>query len=305
MPARRSTRLRRASQPARRRASQPARRRGSQAPRRRGSQRYTANVPSLCLDKRAQRAWAAAGMGCNVVPMTDFPYKDDEVVHIKGFASGMWDRTAVVPNSGPEPNMTAGELGATNNPMLGPNTQSWAGHKAQSLISGLMEGKARKVLVWDGDALADDSYTKFIELKCKTVFKDYILAPFVKKEDLADRIKSWKKSPVFDRITFYVTPNFPNWMALGVAALSTTGSRNVVCLGGGGTVRDELKIMRILDTDTDWGAGVHFHALPFKRYLAEKDDKKRIVKLGKIEEGFLTDKSKNLDGPLLYAYEAP
>jgi len=230
--------------------------------------------------------------------MTDFPYKPEEVVHIKGFASGMWDLTTVVPNTGPTVGMMARELGATEN--LSVNRQDKHVHAAQSKIFQLLEDKDRKVLVWDGDALADDSYTRFIEVRAKSIgFKDYILAPFVKKEDLADRIKSWKKSPVFGRMTFYVTPNFANWKALGVAALFTTGSRNVICLGGGETVQDELKTIRIIDPTTDWGVGVTFHAFPFRRYVAEKDGNKKVVALKQIEDGWLTDKKRKLEGSQL------
>jgi len=287
MPARKSTSTRRKSAPKRARGSRP--RRASQPAR-----RFAGNA--MCFDKRAMRAWEAARMGCNVAPMTDFPYKPEEVVHVKGFASGMWDKTAHIPNTHPNANMKAQDFGGQEN--LSVNRQTDPARAAQGKMTELLGGQRHKVLVWDGDALADDSYTKFIEIRAKSAFKDYILAPFVKKEDLADRIKSWKKSPVFGRMTFYVTPNFANWKALGVAALFTTGSRHVLCLGGGETVQDELKTIRIIDPDTDWGKGVTFHAFPFKRYAAEKNDQKKVVAL-KIEEGWLTDTKHNLKGSQL------
>lgn len=277
MPARRSTRARRASQPARLQKSQST-------PKRRGSQRYTANASSVCLDKRAQRAWAAAGMACNVALMTDFPYKPDEVVHIKGFASGMWDKGTRFLGTGIS--TTVSDFDQKEN--LSVNQQTAHAQEAQRTIFKLLNEKKHKVLVWDGDALADDSYTKFIEIRARTN-EDWILAPFVKKEDLADRIKSWKKSPVFDRMTFYVTPNFANWKALGVAALFTTGSRNVICLGGGETVQSELQTIRIIDPDTSWGKGVTFHSFPFRRYVAKKDQGEVTALV--IENGRLMDKT--------------
>lgn len=274
-------------------------RRGSAKPRRASQRRYSANA-ALCLDKRFSRAVSAARQGCNVAMMNEFPYKPEEVVHIKGFASGMWDRTEEVPGTG----KTASELGVPAGGNLGVNSQTAQVHNAQSAISKLLSGQARRVLVWDGDALAPDSFTRFIEVRGKTAFKNYILAPFVKEEDLADRIKSWKDSEVFDRITFYVTPNFPNWKALGVAAIMTTGSRSVVCLGGGETVQDELKTMRIIDPDSDYGSGVHFYAFDFWRYIPKKENKK-IVEISKKEEGWLTAGSKRLAGPLLHQNEGP
>ena len=93
------------------------------------------------------------------------------------------------------------------------------------------------IVSFDGDKYEEHSYTKIIP-RLKQIRPDIQVVAFMQWQDSYSRANNWNqfKFP----ITFYLTPPFSDYKVLGRHAIAITGSKQILCLGGGPTVSAEF-----------------------------------------------------------------
>lgn len=93
------------------------------------------------------------------------------------------------------------------------------------------------VVSFDGDKFNKLSYTKIVP-RLKEIRPDIQVIAFMQWHDSYSRADNWKHFEF--PITFYLTPPFPDYNELGRHAIAITGSKTILCFGGGPTVLSEF-----------------------------------------------------------------
>ena len=93
-------------------------------------------------------------------------------------------------------------------------------------------------IVWDGDNYSKDSFTRLIPHMHRELGDAIELVAFLRECDRERFSRSWGATGV--PVGLYLCPSALGWQQLGTHALEVTGSKVVVCYGGGSTVADEF-----------------------------------------------------------------
>lgn len=119
-----------------------------------------------------------------------------------------------------------------------------------SLVSAIRDAGIR-TLCWDGDSLADDSFTTVL-LRVRAAVPGIALAAFLFAGSRPRFSKSWAPRSIAGLQAFVVpegatdatdaASHTQRFAQLGVAALALTGAERVFCLGGGDVVRAEFDL---------------------------------------------------------------
>jgi len=109
--------------------------------------------------------------------------------------------------------------------------------QAELACAKFVQEQGIETIIWDGDDLESGSFTTTI-LKLVELCKVRLVA-FLREEDVARFKKSWASSNL--PISVFLVSNEVNWQKLGEVALQQTGAKQVVCLGGGPTLKSEYE----------------------------------------------------------------
>lgn len=95
-------------------------------------------------------------------------------------------------------------------------------------------------LVWDGDKYKMESFTELIP-DISNLCKNVDFLAFRKEDKVESFVESW--NPVSDmQIQVYPLKNIQNYEGLGKVAADMTGTKSIMCFGGGPTVGKEYKM---------------------------------------------------------------
>jgi len=109
---------------------------------------------------------------------------------------------------------------------------------AMRVVQRLVE-LAPSRLVWDGDDFAEKAFTRLIPEIFQSLKGAVELVAFLRECDEARFRQSWEAVGL--PVTLFLCPAALDWRRLGTHALEVTGSNEVICYGGGGTVAAEFE----------------------------------------------------------------
>lgn len=152
-----------------------------------------------------------------------------EVVHLKGFASGLTDDPETL-------------------------------ERCRSDIMRYLTTSRPRTLVWDGDELADDSFTFLIPLIADAMPETRLVAyKLASEKDVFHQ--SWDTTGLSIELRLVPGPAPDEcYEYLGLEALKDTGSTTILCFGGGGVVQNEY---------SQAPAGCVYHWWPARRRVKE------------------------------------
>lgn len=111
-------------------------------------------------------------------------------------------------------------------------------------------------IVFDGDDFREDSFTRLILEVVQKIGAEVEIVAFLQECDTRRFCKSWAATGLQITICICELEDQNDWPALGVYALSVTGATEVMCFGGGETIKEEKKRC---------GVDVKFHMFAISR----------------------------------------